>query len=662
MGRSTKIQTNVTAGEISPLCLGLVDQSRYHNSGEIVENWLVRSQGPLTKRPGLQFIVEVKDSSKQVKLIRFEFNVTQAYMLEFGDKYVRFCKDKGQIYDGASPYEIISPYEEADLRGIKFIQSADMMYLVHPSYWVRTLSRADHTDWTLDELDLGDGPYLEENTGAITITPSGTTGSITLTASADLFDAGHVGAYWRLQHGGTWGYVQITGFTDAQHVTATVKTTLGATLAVTAWREGAFSDYRGFPKALAFCEERLLLGGTAHKPWTFWGSKSHDWTNFAPQDTITDDGPITFTVPSQTGSVNVIQWICGARSLLIGTAGEEISMTGSGSGDPLTPSNPPVIRGNTAKGSANLMPVPLGNTVLFMQRHGRILRELSYSFADDDYVCPNLTIWSEHITRGGVVEMAFQREPDQVLWAVRTDGQLLAMVYERDQKVVGWGRMVTDGEIESVSEIPGTQQTEVWVVVKRTIDGGIKRYLECFGDLDWGDDQADCFFVDSGLTYDGAPTDTISGLDHLEGKIVAVLADGAVHPSRTVSGGEISLDYEASVVQVGLPYTAKFKSVPLEAGQEEGTAQGKDKTVDQVVLRLLNSLGGKVGPDEDNLEELVYRDVIDPMDTAIPLYTGDLRVDYPGWTEPRGQIYLEHEYPVPMTICAIIPRVTTYEG
>lgn len=661
MGRATIIQTNVTAGEVSPLCLGLVDQSRYHNSGEIVENFLIRPQGPLSKRPGLQFICEVKTHSKRVRLIRFEFSVTQAYMLQFGDQYIRFCKDKGEIYDGASPYEIASPYLEAELRGIKYIQSADTMYLVHPSWWPRQLGRTGHTAWTLNEMELVDGPYLEENTSSITITPSGTTGNITLTASSDLFDAGHVGAYWRIKIG-TWGYVKITGVTDAQHANATVKSTLGGTSATTVWREGAFSTYRGFPSAVAFYEERLLFGGTAHKPWTYWGSASQDWTDFAPQDTITDDGPITFTVPSQTGSVNVIRWICGSRTLLLGTAGEEISVSGSGSDDALTPSNPPRTRGNTAKGSADMMPIPMGNAVLFLQRQGRILRELAYSFADDAYLCPNLTIWSEHITRGGIVEMAFQREPDQNLWAVRQDGQLPFMVYERSQNVVGWGRIVTAGEIESVAEIPGTQQTEVWVAVKRTINGATKRYIECFKDIDWGDDQEDAFFVDSGLTYDGVPTDVISGLSHLEGEVMAILADGAVHPRRTVASGAITLDYEASVVHAGLPYTSTFKSIPLEGGQEEGTAQGKTKIVDKVILRLLNSLGGQIGPDDDNLEPLLYRQVSDPLHVAAPLFTGDLEIDYRGWSEPRGQLLIRHEDPLPMTICALIPRVTAYEG
>lgn len=661
MGRGTVIQTNITAGEISPLCLGLVDQSRYHNSGEIVENCLIHPQGPISKRPGLRFVAPLKNHTKRVRLIPFEFSVIQAYQVELGEEYLRFYKDKGQIYDGENPYEIVSPYQEGDLRGIKYIQSADVMYLVHPDYWPRKLSRAGHTDWTLEELDLGDGPYLEENTGAITITPSAATGDITLTASADLFQEGHVGAYWRLKHG-SWGYVRITGFTDAQHVNATVKSTLGGIGATSTWREGAFSSYRGFPAAVAFYEERLLFGGTKHKPWTYWGSSSNNWTDFAPQTGITDDGPITFTVPSQTGSVNVIRWICGTRTLLVGTAGEELSITGSGGDDPLSPSNPPRIRGNTAKGSADLMPVPLGNSVLFLQRHGRILRELAYSFADDAYLCPDLTIWSEHITRGGIVELAFQREPIQNLYAVRGDGQLPFMVYERDQKVVGWGRIVTDGEIESVSVIPGTQQTEVWVAVKRLINGETKRYIEVFEDIDWGDDQADCFFVDSGLTYEGTPSATITGLDHLEGKEVAILADGAVHPRQVVTDGSVTLDFEAAKVHAGLPYTAKFKSVPLEAGQEEGTAQGKTKIIDKVILRLLSSLGGSIGPDEDQQEGLIYRQVRDYLDTAVPLFTGDKELDFPGPADSKGQFLIVHEDPVPMTICAIIPRVTTYEG
>jgi hypothetical protein len=766
---------------MTPLLAGRVDLAKYHNTGEIVRNMIIRTQGPLSKRPGLEFIAEVKDHSKRVRLIDFQFSATQAYVLEFGDQYIRFYMNKGQILDGVNPYEIASPYLEAELRDIRYIQSADVMYLCHPNHAPRQLSRTGHTAWILTELILQDGPYLEQNTGSTTLTPSAATGDITLTAtdaygpekvsegdfatdalwtwgtgwthdavnleadhtpgdtdpleqdinaeagksyrltytiknyaagsvtpqiggvngvtrSADgtytetiaatnagnlkfipnaafdgsiddvsvneiynpslLFQAEHVGAYFRL----TGGYVQITAVTGPYpSLTASATVKSGSVSATATWREGAFSTYRGFPQALCFYEQRLFFAGTSHKPQTIWGSKTSDYPNFAPQDTITDDGPVTYTIPSISGQINIIKWLASGRTLLVGTVNEEISLFG-GNDSGLTPSNPPVMRGNTFKGSASVTQLWVGTAVLFVERYGRKVREFAYSYADDAYVAPDLTIWSEHITESGIVEVAYQRQPDQTMWAVRADGVLLAMVYERAQEVVGWSWHDTDGLFESACCIPGVKQTEVWQAVNRTINGQTKRYIECFRDVDFGADQKDAFFVDSGLTYAGAAATVITGLGHLEGKEVAVLADGAVHPRRTVASGQITLLQAASKVQVGLPYRGQFLSPRIEAGATDGTAQGKTKRIDKLTLRVHRSGAGQAGPDLDNLEDLIYRQIVDPMDTAVPLFTGDLEIDFRSDYEQEGRVMIVHDDPLPLTICALIPRVSVFEG
>ena len=780
MGRATPILTNQTAGEMTPLLAGRVDLAKYHNSGEIVRNFLIRTQGPLNFRPGTEFIAGAKHDDKRCRLIDFQFSTTQSYILEFGHEYIRFYMNKGQILDGPAPYEIVSPYQEADLRGLAVIQSADVMYICHPNHAVRQLSRTGHTAWILTEFAMVDGPYLEANAAGSTITPSAATGNITLTVSAllggekvgngdfadasiwtfgagwahdavgleadhtpgdtaaleqnisavagrkyrltyavanrsagsvtpqlggvngvtrsangtytediiasttgnlkftptidfdgsidtvsvkevlsvaEIFQAGHVGALFRLDG----GWVKVTAVTGPYPALTASATVMGGSCGATStWREGAFSTYRGFPQALCFHEQRLLFAGTAHKPMTIWGSKSNDYPNFAPESTITDSGPITYTIPSVSGQLNVIQWLASGRNLLVGTVNEEISLSG-GNDTALTPSNPPVIRGNTFKGSALVQRIWVGNAILFVERYGLKVRELAYSFADDAYVAPDLTLWSEHITRPGIVELAYQRAPDQCLWAVRSDGALLSMVYERAQDVVGWSRHDTDGAVESVACIPGTQQTEIWLAVRRTINGAVKRYIECFTNVEFGANPADAFHVDCGLTYDGVPADTLSGLGHLEGKEVAIWADGAVHLRCTVVSGAITLDREVSKAQVGLPYRGQFLSPRLEAGATEGTAQGKMKRIDKLTLRLHRSAGGQAGPDLAHLATLKYRQFSDPMDTGTPLFTGDLEIDYPGEYGAEGQLMVVQDDPAPLTICALIPRLATFE-
>jgi len=323
----------------------------------------------------------------------------------------------------------------------------------------------------------------------------------------------------------------------------------------------------------------------------------------------------------------------------------------------LTPTDV-AAKSDTSYGTANIRPVSIGEALLFVQKHGRKIRELVYSFEKDGYVAPDMTILSEHITISGVKELAYQKEPDQTLWVVRNDGSLISMIYERDQDIVGWSKHTTDGTFESVACIPGVNQTEVWVIVKR----GTNRYVECFKDVDWGDDQKDCYFVDCGLTYNDIPISTItSGLDHLENKTVQVLTDGAVHPDCVVTDGSITLNYDASVIHIGLPYTSTLKTMRIEAGAREGTAQSKIKRIHQVAVRFYKTLGCKIGPDTDNLETVYYRIPGDSMDSPPPLFSGDKIIDFRGSYEKEGQIVIVQDQPLPLTIMAIIPRLNTFE-
>jgi hypothetical protein len=232
------------------------------------------------------------------------------------------------------------------------------------------------------------------------------------------------------------------------------------------------------------------------------------------------------------------------------------------------------------------------------------------------------------------------------------------MIYERDQDIVGWSEDISNGFFESVACIPGINQTEVWVIVKR----GNKRYVECLKDVNWGDDQEDCYFVDCGLTYDDIPISTItSGLDHLENETVQVLADGAVHPDCVVTGESITLDYEASVIHVGLQYISILKTMRIEAEAREGTAQSKTKRIHQVAVRFYKTLGCKIGPDMDNLETVNFRVPGDSMDSPPPLFSGDKIIDFRGSYEREGQIVIVQDQPLPLTVMAIIPRLTTFD-
>ena len=242
--RADTFQTNFTAGEFSPLLEGRHELAKYKDAVSKLENFYTFPHGPVDKRPGTRFIAAVKTEANQTRLIPFIFSTIQAYILEFGNNYIRFYKDEGQILSGPSAYEIVTTYTTAQIPDLKFTQSADVLYICHSAHNPRQLTRTGHTSWTLSDYDSGDGPYIEENTTATTLSPSGTTGSVTITASVALFSAADIGRNIRIKQGSAWGAAKVTAFTDTTHVDATVidddDSAFVDTSAVTTWRLGSW--------------------------------------------------------------------------------------------------------------------------------------------------------------------------------------------------------------------------------------------------------------------------------------------------------------------------------------------------------------------------------------------------------------------------------------
>jgi len=659
MGRITPIYTNFTAGEFSPKLEGRVDIARYFNSATTLENMLSFTFGGTFRRPGTAFAAEVKDSSASTRIIPFQFSTEQTYIIEFGDLYMRFYKDNGQILDGGLPYEIVSPYAEADLFDVKFVQTADIMYLVHPSYAPRKLTRTGDTAWTLSEFAYGEDrypPFKSQNIAATTMDSSTSTvgASGTLTASVAYFNSDMVGGYFKVRE----GYVEVTGYTDTTHVSITVRSTWVGSGSTVNWAEGAFSDSAGYSSGVAFYEQRLYLGGTTDNPQTVWGSVTEDFENFDLGDGSAADDAVQYTIASE--QVNAIFWLATGKALTIGTSGGCFLLDSGSSTEPVTASNVRVLQ-ETTYGSANLSPNKIDAFLYYMQRDNRTLRELRYSFQEDANRAYELTLLADHITKTGIKDMGYQQSPYSMLWCVRNDGEMAVLTRQTEQEVVAWTRVVTDGTFESVAIIPDESEDQVWFVVNRTIEGATKRYVEYMKPFDYGDDQEDGYFVDSGLTYDGAAVSSISGLDHLEGETVAVCGDGAAQTRKEVRGGAIVLDTDASVVHVGLPYTSIVRTQRMEGGAELGTAQTKTKRIYKIGIRFFETVGCKFGT-INNQDILYFRDSSMAMDTAVPLFTGDKIVSFPTGWNTDNRIYITQEQPLPMNILCIIPYAEVYDG
>ena len=890
--KASPFYSALNAGEWSPQLEGRVDLAKYPHAMQECTNNIPMVYGGVAKRPGTRFVKEVKDSSKATRLIRFEFNTEQAYMLEFGDYYMRVFKDGGAVLEDAititviskaSPaqvtavgseyqdgeevyidagdmveittgyyivtrvdadnftldgvnstgfttyttggeasrlYEIETPYASADLSGIRYIQSADTIYLAHPEQTPFKLQRFSHTDWhfvhthqrlepklAIEDIskatpavvditahgipdgteiyiegvkgmtELNWGWYITANANAndfelvgvdssaygeyeysgsvyvvsehfwqplkpgnidpnITIVASGATGSVTLTAtttssagvftandvgklisigsdprsSGDLIWAGSIagvapgliwrhesniytatsagtsgtsppvhergnasdgGVFWDYTHSG-YGLAIITAYTNPTTVTATVWNkipNLPATGTGTwDWAFGAWDSIGGFPSTARFYEDRLYWSGVAAQPQTFWGSRVGDYEQHRTVGTA-DDSSVNFTISSD--QVNAIQWMSAGNELVLGTLGGPFVAEGSGDNQPITPDSIRVKLKSIA-GAQGIDPITLGNVVLFTDRTGLKVYELVYNIQTDTFDSPDMTMFAEHITAGGIQELSNYLGRNRIIWCRRSDGVLVGMTYEREQDVVAWHRQKIGGVtastdhaiIESVATIPSTTADQTWMIAQRLIDGGTKRYIEYFeAERVGGEAVEDSFFVDSGLTYSGVAATVISGLDHLEGETVTILADGATHDDKTVVSGSITLDREATKVHIGIGFSARGQTMRVEAGGGDGTSQGKTKRVTNATFRIWETGSGlEVGPSFDNMVTIPLRKVSDAMDTPIPLTTGDTDlIHWPGNYEKEGRIAWRHSKPLPCVVIGIAPQLVTQD-
>ena len=672
MPRTTLALTSFVSGEFSPKMEGRTDFDKYSSGAKTLENFLVHPQGAASRRVGTQFISEVKTSSQKTRLVPFEFSTTQTYILEFGNNYIRFFKDKGQILSGGSPYEISSPYLTAELFDIKWAQSADVMYITHPNHEVMKLSRTGHTSWSLTQCNFIDGPYLPTNNTNTTLTPaSAAVGTgVNFTASAvtginggDGFLTTDVGRFISFNS----GIAKITARTSTTVVVCEIITAFTNTNAKSDWKLGAFSDTTGHPSSVSFFEQRLVFAGTSSEPQTLFFSAAGDYENMTTGTSAGD--AMVYTIASN--QVNAIRYMKAVRTLVVGTTGGEFTVSADGTNASITPTNI-TIKKQSSFGSANVDAIPAGNAILFLQKARRKIRELQYNFDSDGYQAPDLTILNENATESGINEMSYQQEPSSIIWCVRDDGVLAALTYQRSENVVAWTRHIFGGLFgngnavcESVASISGDlTEDEVWVIVKRTINGATKRYVECFSNFDFDETDATSFrFLDSHLTYSGSAVSTLTGLSHLEGQSVSILADGSVHANKTVNGGEINLDRSVTKAVVGLSYNSVLQTMRIEGGAAEGTSQGKTKRISKVVLRLFETVGVKVGPSLVNLETIPFRTTSSNLSAPVEtLIAGDKEIEFNDDYNSDGFIFIKQDQPLPCSVLSIYPTLVTSDG
>ena len=820
-----------SSGEISPEMAGRIDDSKYQQGAATMRNFIAKPQGPAENRPGFFFVKEVKDSTKQTRLIPFRFNVSQTMVIEIGQEYFRFHTQGAtlQYADGSAwssstnysigdiakhggvnyyaktahsnsqppnstnwyalptdmTYEIPSPYLEAELFDIKFVQSSDVMTLVHSNHEPAELRRYGATNWQFFNIDftaaisaptgLSVSAYMpssasnnsdtnEDHTYAVTAIASDgvreSAASGTVTVSNNIFVTGAkntvtwndvVGASrYRVykEQGGLFGFIG-----EKDHDSSTnpstysiVDNNIAPDFAITPPRyETIFSGTNNFPNAVSYFEQRRVFAGTNNEPQTIFMTRSGTESDMSFKLPIRDDDRIQFRVAAR--EANRIKHIVPLTQLLFMTEAAEWRVTSVNS-DAITPTSI-AVKPQSYVGANNTQPVVVNNSMVYIASRGGHARELGYNWQSNGFITGDLSIRAAHLFDGfDITDMTLAKAPTPIVWMISTSGKLVGLTYVPEQQVGAWHQHATDGTFESVTTVAEGSVDAAYCVIKRTINGNTKRYIERMGTRDYTL-QRDSFFVDSGLTYNGTNTNTartvtitssgnftkgssvtlefpstipvfnfggnglttdlndaivivdgtetyrcditaiadnhtatvkldrdlpsslqntaitsyeiaektLSGLSHLIGKTVNILADGAVHPTKVVdSNGSISLNRASSVTHVGLPYVCDLQTLPL-ALQTEAFGQGRVKNLNHAWLRVFESSGIFVGPTSDKLTEAKQR-TTEPYGSPPNLKTEDIKIMLtPSWQD-YGQIFVRQTDPLPLTVVGITLEVS----
>lgn len=654
-------------------------------------------------------------------------------------------------------FEIVSPYLDTDLALLKFTQDADTMFITHPSFAVRKLTRTSDINWTLTTIVFGTSLASPVVTGGGT----GTDFDYVVTAVSASGDESLISNIITNKAGVSLSWSAITG-ADHYNVYNTssgnsIFGLIGRALTTTFQEPvlGLLSNFSispplintifnatdGFPGSSAFFQQRLVLARTNDFPQTIFGSVIGAFENFNLSIPPLADDPYTFTLNAR--EMNEIRWIVPLNTLIIGTAGSEWSMSGGAPGEAITPSSVSLDI-QSQWGVSDVYPVTVGNVVLFLERSNAVVRELAFSFESNGYIGNDLTILASHLFEGfALTEWAYQQQPDSIVWCVRDDGTLLGLTYYREHDIVGWHRHETKGSFESVMSLRrDTEDDEVYVIVKRELGGVVRRYVETLENRlkissSFDFDVRDSYFVDSGLSLDvpvtisGATqanpvvitatahgfsngdlididnvfgmvelnntrfkaanvtantfelTDqsdvgidgtafseyesggevrkavtSITGLDHLNGESVSVLADGNVIPGVIVVNGGITLKTPASRVHIGLGYTSDIETLGFTFDTDVGPVTDKIRTIPSVVLTLQDTRALLIGPSSDELLELIFRENED-FDNPTALFNGDIekQLESESGEGRSGSLFIRNVDPLPMTVLNIMPRI-----
>lgn len=668
---AARIQPSFASGVLGPALWGRIDLARYDTALRKGRNCFVHAHGGVSNRPGLRFVCEVMDSTYRHRLLPFVREADDASVLILGENEMGFVKNGARLQSGGADYTIATPWTADQAQALDAVQSVDVIFTAHREVAPRRIMRNGETDWSIATVPINPAvpsPTITSGTSsgsgsdiyryrvsAVVDGVEGFPSPVGLVENAGYL--GEQGAWnqieytsvpgaseyrvYRMRNGvpGYIGFTTLLVFRDDNiSPDSTVTPPVQADL---------FDEAGKYPSVVSIYQQRLAFGASDEQPETVWLSRVGDYLNFTRSQNMTSSDRAEFDMAGE--QLNRIRAMLQLRELLVFTSAGEFSVSGPDGGfDALNP----IVTQHGYIGSATVKPLVADDTVLFVDRSGRGVRDLRYAYESDGYSGNDLTIFASHFLQGRrIVSWAMAKNPWSIIWVALDDGKLLALTYKREHQVWGWTEMDIDGAVESVACVPEGANDATYLIVRREVDGQQRRYVERFDDRDFAT-ASDAFFVDCGITYSGPATATITGLDHLEGRVVAALADGDVITGLTVTGGAVTLPHAAAKVHVGLPFSAELETLPPAIQFDDvGASRGRPHSVSAVRIQMENTRGIKVVTDDGRESELVQTG--GDLSEEIPLWTGMHELTVPAQWNRDGTVTLRQDYPLPMTVLAI---------
>ena len=657
MTRIINIQTNFTVGEIDPLLRGRIDLAQYYSGLKTARNVVVLPQGGVRRRPGLKFIHALpSNASDGVVLVPFEFSTSDAYMFAIVNQRVYIYKSGvlvTNINGSGNDYLAATELTSARLANLNYAQSADTVIFVHKDMPVQKMVRgATDADWTISSLSFDYTPKyaftITLATPAATLTPSATTGTVTLTASAAVFSAPLVDQY--INNKVSYGRARVIEFISTTVVRAVVEIPFSSTTAIAAssWEtesgyENVWSSTRGYPRSVTFHEGRLYFGGSRDKPSTVWGSRVGDFFNFDKQTSLDDDA-VEATL--DVNNFNAIVNIYSGRDLQLFTTGGEFYVP-QGLGDPITPGTF-LVRIATRNGSIEgTRPVGLEAGTIYIQRGGKMVQEFIYTDTQASYVSNKISLLSGHLINTPI-DMAMRRATDtdesDLLMLVNTDGTFTAYSVLRSADIIAPSTFDTDGLFKAVAVDINT----IYVVVQRTINSVVKYHVEAF---------SSDFTLDNAVSGGAAANVTAT---NFAAKTVKVITDGVVLSDEVASSGGLVTFDRSSVTsyQVGQDYTVTIATMPIEPRLQVGNMRGFKKRIIEVEAEFYETQNASV-----NSVEVPFRAFDSAvLDTAVAEFTGLKRVGPLLGYDYEGSVTVTQTQPLKMTLLFLDYRLSVNMG